>query len=148
MLPLHARVNLGAMVRRGAPHSPKLQHFFNLTIRLFRVISGHSLRGGLTPLQRSGWCILQPSPSQTFLLWQCITPFYKTSWSKLNYHDQKIRQTLGCNIRTHWTLLGLISSVYRDIPDRVQIRNSTTDPPTHIAHKWCQINCPGNCVTN
>ena len=28
---------------RGTPHSPKLQHCWNLTIRLFRVISGHSV---------------------------------------------------------------------------------------------------------
>ena len=27
----------------GTWHSPKLQHYWNLTIRLFRVISGHSL---------------------------------------------------------------------------------------------------------
>ena len=39
---------------------------------------------------------------------------------KLNYHDQKIRQTLPCNIRKYWTailtLLGLIHSVHRDLP--------------------------------
>ena len=41
---------------------------------------------------------------------------------KLIYHDQKIRQTLVRNIRNHWiavsSLLGLISSIYTDIPDR------------------------------
>ena len=49
---------------RGTPHSLKLQHYWNLTIRLF---TGHSLRWwwwwGLTPLQRSSWCILQPQPT-------------------------------------------------------------------------------------
>ena len=38
---------------------------------------------------------------------------------ELNYPDQKIRQTLACDVRKHWTavptLLGLISSVYRDL---------------------------------
>ena len=38
---------------------------------------------------------------------------------ELNYHDQKIRRTRKHNIRKHWTavstLLGLISSVYRDL---------------------------------
>ena len=38
---------------------------------------------------------------------------------ELNYHDQKIRRTLTYDIRKHWTavstLLGLISSVYRDL---------------------------------
>ena len=47
---------------KTAPHSPKLQHHWNLTIRLFSVTSGHSLwvGGGLTPLQRCSRCILQP----------------------------------------------------------------------------------------
>ena len=37
---------------------------------------------------------------------------------ELNYHDQKIQQTLTHDIQKHWiavsTLLGLISSVYHD----------------------------------
>ena len=36
---------------RGNLHSPKLQHYWNLIIRLFSHISGHSLGEGLTPLQ-------------------------------------------------------------------------------------------------
>ena len=44
---------------RGTPHSTKLQHCWNLTIRLFSVIPGHSL-GGLAPLQSCSHCILQP----------------------------------------------------------------------------------------
>ena len=39
--------------------------------------------------------------------------------SKLNYHDEKIWQTLASNTQKHWTafstLLGLISSVYCDL---------------------------------
>ena len=38
---------------------------------------------------------------------------------ELNYHDQKIRRTPTPDIQKHWTavstLLGLISSVYRDL---------------------------------
>ena len=49
------------------------------------------------------------------------------------------RGTLTCDIREHWTavliLFGLISSVYcdRTSDHRMQSRNSTTEPPTHIA---------------
>ena len=45
---------------RGTPHSPKLQHYWNLTIRLFNDISRTLVGGGLTPLQRSTQCLLQP----------------------------------------------------------------------------------------
>ena len=63
MLPLLVRVDLGAMVM-------KLQHYWNLIIRLFRVISGHSSRGGvLTPLQRSSRWILQPQPTGQPTVW-------------------------------------------------------------------------------
>ena len=48
---------------RGTPHSPKLQHCWNLTIRLFSVISRALVGGGLIPLQRSSRCILQPQPT-------------------------------------------------------------------------------------
>ena len=36
---------------RGTPHSPKLLHYWSLTIRLFSVISRTLVGGGLTPLQ-------------------------------------------------------------------------------------------------
>ena len=48
MLPLRARVNLEAMAMKGNPHSSKLQHYWNLTIRLFSVIS-RTLVGGSYP---------------------------------------------------------------------------------------------------
>ena len=47
----------------GTPHSPKLQHYWNLTIRLFSVISRTLMGGDLTPLQKSSRCILQPQPT-------------------------------------------------------------------------------------
>ena len=43
---------------RGTPHSPKLQHYWNLTNRLFSVIS-RILCGG-------GQCILQPQPTSQY----------------------------------------------------------------------------------
>ena len=39
MLPLWARVGLGVMAMKGYSASLKLQHYWNVTIRLFRVIS-------------------------------------------------------------------------------------------------------------
>ena len=49
------------------------------------------------------------------------------TYYKLNYPDQKIRQILVHNIWNHWTvvstLLGLISSVYRDL----DIKSATTE---------------------
>ena len=49
---------------KGALHSPKLQHHWNLTIRLFGVISRTLIgRWGRTPLLRSSQWILQPQPT-------------------------------------------------------------------------------------
>ena len=50
MLPLRARVDLGAMAMKG--------YSANLTIRLFSVISGHSLEGGVLPLCREAVRVL------------------------------------------------------------------------------------------
>ena len=48
---------------RGTPHSPKLQHCWNLTIRLFSVISRRLVRGGGLPLCRGA-----------------VSVFYSPSW--------------------------------------------------------------------
>ena len=45
---------------RGNPQSPKLQHYWNPTNWLFGVLSRTPVGGSLTPLQRSGRCILLP----------------------------------------------------------------------------------------
>ena len=45
-------------------HSPKLQHYWILKIRLFRIISRTLLDRGFTPLQRCSQCILQPQPTR------------------------------------------------------------------------------------
>ena len=58
MLPQWTRVDLGAMTMRGTSHSPKFQHFWSLTIVIFRTI----VSGRLTPLQRSSRYTLQPQP--------------------------------------------------------------------------------------
>ena len=44
MLPLRPGLTLERWQRGGTPHSSKLQHYWNLTIRLFSVILGHSFR--------------------------------------------------------------------------------------------------------
>ena len=50
----------------NTPHSPKLQHYWSLTIRFFRDISRTLVGWGraLPHLQRSCWCILQPQPTE------------------------------------------------------------------------------------
>ena len=49
MLPLRARVDLGALAVKGFPHSPKLQYCWNLTIRLFSVINRTFIEVGSYP---------------------------------------------------------------------------------------------------
>ena len=48
-------------------HFPNLQYYWSLSIRLFIVISRTLVGDGLTPLQRSCCCNLQPQPT-----WQVI----------------------------------------------------------------------------
>ena len=47
MLPLRARVDLGAMTTKGTLHFPKLQHNWSLIIRLFSVIIRTLIEGVL-----------------------------------------------------------------------------------------------------
>ena len=61
VLPLRARVDLGAMAMKGYSTFPKLQHSWNLTIRLFSVISRTLVRGVL-PLCRGAVSVFY-SPS-------------------------------------------------------------------------------------
>ena len=44
--------------RKSTLHSPKLQHFWSLTIRLFSVIIQDTHLMGFAPLQKCTWCIL------------------------------------------------------------------------------------------
>ena len=52
---------------KGTPHSPKIQHYWTLTIRLFSLIIRTLIRGGLTPLQKCSRCILQLQPTGQFI---------------------------------------------------------------------------------
>ena len=56
---LWVRMDQGAMAIKCTLHSPKLQHYWSFTIRLFNVISRTLVGGCLAPLQRCIWCILQ-----------------------------------------------------------------------------------------
>ena len=62
MLPLRRVWIWERWQERSVPHSPKLQHYWNLTIRLFSHIPDTRLRRRLIPQQRCSRCILQPQP--------------------------------------------------------------------------------------
>ena len=57
--PLRARVDQGAMAMKGWSTFSKFHDDWNLTIRLFSVLSWTLVGGGLIPLLRSTRCILQ-----------------------------------------------------------------------------------------
>ena len=92
MLPRRARVDLGAMAMKGYSTFPKApQHCWNLTIRLFSVISRTLVRGGLTPLQRCSQCILQPQ--LTGELWYKVPILINVSFHKVIF-IQNMKPTL------------------------------------------------------
>ena len=78
----------------------------------------------------------------------------------LNYHNLKIRRTLMHDIRKHWTaistLLGLISSVYRDLHHwRSNQQPQIAEPKTlqlsqqSISHTSdAKLTSHGNCAAN
>ena len=82
MLPLWAGEDLGAIAIKGTPYSPKLQQCWNLTIRLFSVIT-RTLNGGggLTPLQRCSQCILQPQPTGQTRAWKSSSGNCVRNWN-------------------------------------------------------------------
>ena len=86
VLPFRARVDLGAMAMKGAPHSPKLQHHWNLTIRLFSVIS-RTLISELLPLS-SGAVGVFYSPSR----------LSKRSWEIRKKETTKFEYYLSFNL--------------------------------------------------
>ena len=45
------------------PYPPKLQHYWSLIIRLFDVISGHSLENSYPTLQKCSQCIQHTQPA-------------------------------------------------------------------------------------
>ena len=55
---------------RCAPDSPEPQHHWNITLRLFSIISRTLIGGGLIPMQRCSQCILlQHRPTGQATLW-------------------------------------------------------------------------------
>ena len=65
-------------------HSPKLQHYWSLTIRLFNIISRTLVGGGdISPLQRSSQCILRPKPTEQCTSWTVSIAL----WKKQNRND-------------------------------------------------------------
>ena len=57
MPPLRARVDAGVMASKGYSAFPKAQHYWNITIILFNIIS-RTLVGGSYPLLRCSRCTL------------------------------------------------------------------------------------------
>ena len=79
MLPLRVRVDLRAMALKGTLHSPKLQYYWSLTIRLFSVIS-RTLVGEVLPLCRDAVGVFySPADWPTNLLWLTILYLYKNN---------------------------------------------------------------------
>ena len=78
MLPFRIRVNLGAMaIKGGTPYSPKLQHYWSLTNRLFSVIS--------RPLVE--WVSLTPQLDAVGVFYHPSRPGNLTHW----YHSVAIK---------------------------------------------------------
>ena len=48
---------------------PQSSSITGVSSSFFNVISGYLLKGGLTPLQRSSRCILQPQPTGLMCVW-------------------------------------------------------------------------------
>ena len=111
---------------------PKLQHYWNLTIRLISVISRTLVGrgGGLTPLQRCSQCILQPLPTgQTNI---CIY----SEWPM----NQRVSSNLNKEIIPHMSIF--LFSQKLDIENKATavliLKTSCVFPPHHpmISHHW------------
>ena len=72
VLPRRARVDLGAMAIKGysTPYSPRPQHCWNLTIRLFSVISRTLVGRGVLPLCRGAVSVFySPNRLGNWIVW-------------------------------------------------------------------------------
>ena len=119
---------------RGTPHSPMLQHCWNLTIRLFSVISRTLVRGGLTPLQRCSQCILQPQLTGQSLVRGGRS---KEKWDHqeyLLYRAWWIASVLLISI--YWTIVDDLQEIeYNSICASVPLLTHTIhDYVTHCVH--------------
>ena len=88
MLSLWSTVDLGVMSMKGWCASPKLQHCWNLTIRLFIVISSPPV-GGVLPLNRDA-----------------VGVFYSPSWlGQLMEEEKHINTILFVQFLRMWKLV-------------------------------------------
>ena len=93
VLPLWTRVDPRTMAIKGYSASPKLQHYWRLTIRLFSVISRTPIggRGGLTPLQKCSLLILQSHLTRQYVI--CKTSIHTHKRKKNFFKSMKIQST-------------------------------------------------------
>ena len=67
MLPLRAKVDLGAMAIKGYSTFSKAPALLEIPIRLFSVISGYSFGGGVLPLCREAADWAKPQLTGEFI---------------------------------------------------------------------------------
>ena len=73
VLPLRARVDLGPIAMKGCSVFPKAPALREKSPSDFlQPYPGHSLGGGLKPLQRCSQCILQPEPTGKIYMCVCV----------------------------------------------------------------------------
>ena len=128
---------------RGTLYSPKLQHYWNYTIRLFSVIAGHSLGRGLIPLQRSSQWILQPQPNgQTDAE---VALEHMASWSILAIDSLSPKARCNVNYANHCQVsqhvyqvtLPVIDSVDPNVLCNVNLCLSLFGHPAWCQAVWC-----------
>ena len=99
MLPLRARVDLGAMAIKGYSAFPKAPALLEPHHQIFSVIIRTLMGGDLTPLQRSSRCILQPQPTGQLMTrysllmstYAILKTGYSFLFSFLNFWDKPWR---------------------------------------------------------
>ena len=89
MLQHKVRVDPGVMARKGTPHSPKLKHYWILTIRLFSVIS-RTLVGEVLPLCMGKTCLLRYRKCRETLSDDQIDSFVTSLKLHLNWHMKNV----------------------------------------------------------
>ena len=100
-------MNLRAMAMKECSVFPKPQHYWDLTIRLFSVISRTLIGGGggLTPLQRCSQCILQPQPTGQYTELN-VNQFYFEQFNLALVHSLNVKtvlfQTIQFSINTQF----------------------------------------------
>ena len=72
--PFWVRLDMGAMAIKFTPHSPKFQHYWSITIRLFNIIS-RTLDGGLPSAEK-----------------QSVYSTSSVDWTNRSLTDSKYRQ--------------------------------------------------------